>query len=111
MDGTFFTPCRYFGVVNSALVQHFYTPLKFLSVQTRGDIHQQFANKVREMFTDAQCRVRQVRGWGRRGGEGVEAPPPAPCTLLYICTVRELCRELLVNIAHRVHRVLALSAF
>jgi hypothetical protein len=61
---------------------------------SRGDIQQEFANKVREMFTDTQLPVRQAWGWGR--GEA-RIPPAAPTpltlpyTLLYICTVQELC--------------------
>ncbi len=45
----------------------------------RGDIHQQFVNFVREMFTDVQLLVRQGWGWGR--GEACippAAPPPYP---------------------------------
>ncbi len=59
-----------------------------------GYIHQQFANFVREMFTDVQLPVRQGGEWGR--GEA-RIPPAAPTpltlsyTLLYIYTVHELC--------------------
>jgi hypothetical protein len=86
---------RTFCVYNTDQVYHVHTSVSSTLVcmmYPRGDIHQQFANKVREMFTYVQYCVRQCIGWGR--GEAAipsAAPTPLtlPYTLLYICTVRE----------------------
>jgi hypothetical protein len=81
-------------------------------------VHTQFANFVREMFTDVQLPVRQGWGWGR-GKACIPPATPTPLTLpyilLYICTVHELCSrtvgEYRLCYGHRVHRVMALYAF
>jgi hypothetical protein len=45
---------------------------------TKGDIHQQFANKVRELYQMYSKVCGRVRGVGAAGGMRAAPPPPPP---------------------------------
>ncbi len=60
----------------------------------RGDIHQQYANKVRELY---RCTITCTAGWGAgvAGGMPASPPPPNPYSALHstvhLWTFHELC--------------------
>jgi hypothetical protein len=63
---------------------------------SRGDIHQKFANFVREMFTDVQLPVRQGWGWGQGEDASLLLPPP-PYPAVYVTVHLYSSRTLFAN--------------